>query len=330
MAGDKSSFLSETNILKKTGELSFTFDFESDAVVHYSFPNEFSTDHYVKVSGELEFIPEKRFFIWRYAAACLLLGLLGTGIAYQGSYPQDMKVAAGLHSTISSEKAPQAETSLKKINVSPVTIAALEHVKEKTTIPQQRKAESLIVQEKTLPPSSIPNELEAIVEVEVNKPVVSVQKAEEPKHSTLVEKKKSEISLPTTFHTANLSEAKAWSEKTGRYVFIKFRADWCMPCKLMENTAMKESSIVNLLQEKFIVLDVDIETFEGINIKESFYVDRLPTLVILDELGNQLRREEQALGTVAILEMLESVTPYIQLEEEVLTLESDQGLEAMK
>ena len=49
------------------------------------------------------------------------------------------------------------------------------------------------------------------------------------------------------FKTKNLEKAKKWSAKTGRYTFIKFGAEWCVSCKLMESTALVDKSVVNLL-----------------------------------------------------------------------------------
>ena len=66
-----------------------------------------------------------------------------------------------------------------------------------------------------------------------------------------------------------------------------------------------------------MVLDVNVDEVGGSKIKEEFYVDKLPTLIILDELGNQMSRQEGAVGTLGIIEMLESAAAYIYLEKEM-------------
>ncbi|MFT5383047.1 MAG: thiol-disulfide isomerase/thioredoxin [Saprospiraceae bacterium] len=121
------------------------------------------------------------------------------------------------------------------------------------------------------------------------------------------------------FKTNSLAVAKRLSANTRRYTFTKFGAEWCVSCKLMESTALLNQSVVDLLDTKFIVLDVNVDEPTGYKIKEEFYVEKLPTLIILDERGNEVSRQEGAIGTSGLIEMLSSVAQYIFVDEEGIT-----------
>ena len=57
---------------------------------------------------------------------------------------------------------------------------------------------------------------------------------------------------------------------------IKFSAEWCSPCKAMNN-------VVNKVLVKFPALEFeDIDVEDNINIAEYYNVKNLPTFVIVD------------------------------------------------
>lgn len=59
-----------------------------------------------------------------------------------------------------------------------------------------------------------------------------------------------------------------------------FHADYCVPCKRMEN-----EGIFEYLKKEYKAIDVDMDTDEGIDTARYYSVLGLPTIVIADNEG---------------------------------------------
>ena len=74
---------------------------------------------------------------------------------------------------------------------------------------------------------------------------------------------------------------------TGKVTILDFNATWCMPCKkfapTFDEAARKYGEDVD-----FVSVDIDA----NVNTKQSFGINAVPTVVILDKDGNELKRYE--------------------------------------
>lgn len=290
-------------------ENSDLFEFDLECSSYNQFEKSKNTPaSFSNITGDFEFIRKQKIAYWRFIVPVLLIGTL---------------LSAGFYSLENFDK-KEFSTSIHQALKTDLEVTEIPHVEEVVIL------EDTIVQTETIVFEEPPK-------TEVNIPVAEIKQEEETKDVEILpepvvestesitakveELVSSEVSIPVlnkvkNFKTENIQEARALSVSTGRYIFVKFRADWCIPCKLMETTALKDESVVKLLNEKFIILDIDIDQARGRKIKEEYYVEQLPTLIVLDDLGNQMKRRESAIGTSGLLEMLESVAQYIYLEEE--------------
>ena len=62
---------------------------------------------------------------------------------------------------------------------------------------------------------------------------------------------------------------------------IKLYADWCNPCKVLE-TMLKDNNIEHE--------SVNIDSLEGEDLSLKYNVRAIPTMLVLDENGNLLRK----------------------------------------
>lgn len=74
---------------------------------------------------------------------------------------------------------------------------------------------------------------------------------------------------------------------TGKVTILDFNATWCMPCKkfapTFDEAARKYGEDID-----FVSVDIDANP----NTKQSFGISAVPTVVIVDKDGNELKRYE--------------------------------------
>ena len=99
--------------------------------------------------------------------------------------------------------------------------------------------------------------------------------------------------------------------KKGKFekpVFLDFYADWCAPCKQMDETTFQDSSVQKFLNDNFISFKIDVETEEGGKLMRKFKGNFIPLFVFLKDSATVLHQsnsyndvqEFQALMRVAL------------------------------
>ncbi|MCM8543352.1 MAG: thioredoxin domain-containing protein [Lentisphaeraceae bacterium] len=92
------------------------------------------------------------------------------------------------------------------------------------------------------------------------------------------------------FCLANFSFAQSWSkdpekafkdaEKNSSPLIIDFYAEWCAPCKKMDQTTLQDESVLKELKN-YTLLKVDAEKFRDISLK--YEVSAYPTFILLNK-----------------------------------------------
>ena len=107
------------------------------------------------------------------------------------------------------------------------------------------------------------------------------------------------------FHSISLTTAKNQAASEGKRVFVEFYANWCVPCKWMEETSFSDFQVQEILKEEYIAVRVDIDDFDGYALKRLYAIQTLPTILILDANGKTLERREQSLTAPMLIELLQ-------------------------
>lgn len=132
-------------------------------------------------------------------------------------------------------------------------------------------------------------------DVKLSKPVVN--------REALAPKKKLEITCDA-FHA--ISEQAALD---GKKVFIKFGARWCLPCKMMEANVFPDPEISRVLADNYHILTVDVDKIDGINLRQAFKVEAIPSFVILDSNEHLIGKYEGAKRIDELRSILGVVNP---------------------
>lgn len=90
----------------------------------------------------------------------------------------------------------------------------------------------------------------------------------------------------------------------GRYALLKFGAKWCMPCQIMEETVFQDEQVKEYLSKHFRSMQVDVDHFDGYNLKQYYTVSAIPTFVILNAAGKEIGRYNKAMSTTEMREIL--------------------------
>lgn len=79
---------------------------------------------------------------------------------------------------------------------------------------------------------------------------------------------------------------------------LKFQAEWCGPCKMM-------SMVIKGAEDKIKVpvVEIDIEKEEATAIR--YGIRSVPTMILLDENDNELKRKVGAMNEAQLLEFLQ-------------------------
>jgi thioredoxin-related protein len=72
-----------------------------------------------------------------------------------------------------------------------------------------------------------------------------------------------------------------------------FSASWCAPCHRIKNEIFTHPKIAQIVNENYLAYWVDIESFDGLEVNNTFRVSQLPTLLFFDPKGNPI---DKAIG----------------------------------
>jgi thioredoxin-related protein len=90
----------------------------------------------------------------------------------------------------------------------------------------------------------------------------------------------------------------------GKMILLEFYADWCAPCKWMQETVFQDQEIKSLLSNSYITKLVNIDDIDGFELKNLYEVQVLPTILIFNTTGKMIERIEKTIATSELISVL--------------------------
>ena len=104
--------------------------------------------------------------------------------------------------------------------------------------------------------------------------------------------------------TISFTTAKAKAAREGKVLLVDFTAEWCMPCRWMDETTFADAQVLAYLREHYVSIKVDIDDFDGFALKQRFAVGTLPTMIFFASDGEVVGRVEEGIGAAEMLDVL--------------------------
>jgi thioredoxin 1 len=107
------------------------------------------------------------------------------------------------------------------------------------------------------------------------------------------------------FFQGSFTSAKLKASEEGKLFFLDFTASWCTPCKWMEETTFTDPTLAAYVKENYVALQVDIDDFDGYNLKQKYNIHILPSLLVFNSSGLLLGQYQESLSPSSMLAILQ-------------------------
>jgi len=100
----------------------------------------------------------------------------------------------------------------------------------------------------------------------------------------------------------DLNSALKLAEKSNKLVFVDFYADWCSYCKQLDEYTFTDPNVQARFSQSYVLVKVNID--KNPDLASQYKVYGLPTLVVMDANGNEIKRQEGFVDPDELLIML--------------------------
>jgi|GEM_PF-2817839 len=103
------------------------------------------------------------------------------------------------------------------------------------------------------------------------------------------------------FETIGWDEIVEMSLTMNKPIFLDGYADYCMPCRMMDELVFTDSGVSAFFNQHFISYKVDIQSEEGKLLQFLYDIKALPDLLFIDPRGNVITRSKGSAGVDEVM-----------------------------
>ena len=113
------------------------------------------------------------------------------------------------------------------------------------------------------------------------------------------------------YYKGDLSKIQETAASVGKLYFYQFDAEWCAPCRQLNEKAFADSTLVQFVNDNYLAARVNIDEFDGFAMKERMKVQKMPAIIVFGKDGKELERLADPMDAATLLAVLKKwrVTP---------------------
>lgn len=102
------------------------------------------------------------------------------------------------------------------------------------------------------------------------------------------EENTSSNTTPVAIEWMSFSQGLQKAKQEGKPVMVDFYADWCGPCRMMDQITYEDEKVIEKVMKNFVPVKVDVDVEQ--NLAYQFGIYSIPTIVYLNENGQEVYR----------------------------------------
>lgn len=106
-----------------------------------------------------------------------------------------------------------------------------------------------------------------------------------------------------SYYSGNWEAAKDEARRTGKSIFVKLWADWCVNCKVMDEHVFTDPQVSEFYNENFINYSLNYDSDEGEVFARTHGVQFLPDFFFFDSKANLVLRATDSKSTTQMLDL---------------------------
>jgi len=101
---------------------------------------------------------------------------------------------------------------------------------------------------------------------------------------------------------SNLNTAMNTAQNSNKLLFVDFYADWCGYCKQLDEKTYTNTKVKQVMAQKYVAVKVNVD--QNPDLASKYGVYGLPTLIIMDSNGNEIKRVDGYQSSSQLLSIL--------------------------
>ncbi|MEO9872119.1 thioredoxin family protein [Ekhidna sp.] len=111
------------------------------------------------------------------------------------------------------------------------------------------------------------------------------------------------LTAQITFEEGTWEESLRKAKQQNKLIFLDAYAEWCEPCKEMEEYTFSDLEVSNYYNSNFINVHMDMEDYPGVELAEHYTVSVFPSLLFIDGDGKVIHRGCGAMDATQFLDL---------------------------